>query len=213
MGVVAPREKKSDWSQAGRPGFTILTRAGFFSYHQTKRNRHWERPTTSYTLGSTNIFLPYWGGNCGRGVKLATHNHNVSKVTVCVEPSLLRTEGGWWWGVSGKQKLFRIQIQIEWKQLQLDHFYKVPVILNGVLHSESHQMPRKVQIARDKRAAVFITVMMVHATPADSNAGPPTSVTWLLLQRNLEEKQTNLLSWLLSHQPGFTELTPRTSRK
>jgi hypothetical protein len=91
-------------------------------------------------------------------------------------------------------KLFRIQIQTVWKELQLDHFHKVPVILHDLLRSESHQMPRKVQITRDKRAAVFITVMMVQATPADSSAGPSTSVTRLLLQRNLKEKRTTLLS-------------------
>jgi hypothetical protein len=38
-------------------------------------------------------------------------------------------------------------------------------------------MPRKVEITREKRAAVVITVMMVQATPADSSAGPPKSVT------------------------------------
>jgi len=130
----------------------------------------------------------------------------------CVKPSLLCTEGGWWWGVSGKQELIRIQIQIVWKELQLDHFHKVPVILHD-FQSESHQMSRKVQNTRDKRAAVVIIVMMVQATPADSSAGPPISVTWLLMQRNLKEKQTTFLSWLLSHQPGLTELTPRTSRK
>jgi hypothetical protein len=125
-----------------------------------------------------------------------------------VEPSLLCTERGWWW-VCWKQDLVRIQIQTEWKELQLDHFHKVPVILHAALQSESHQMPRKLQNTRDKTAAVVITVMMVQAIPADTSAGPPTLVTWLLVQPNLKEKQTTLLSWLRSRQPCFTELTPR----
>ena len=101
-----------------------------------------------------------WGvvGYCGSWPLTTTTYRRLQ----CVEPSLLGTEGGWWWGVSGKQKLFLIQIQIEWKELQLDYFHKVTVILHYVLQSESHHMLREVLITRDKRAAVVITVMMVR---------------------------------------------------